>query len=105
MLAKLLRVLQSGTFESVGGAETVRVDVRIVAASNKRLEDEVKAARFRSDLFYRLAVVRIDVPSPGINRLMGAVAAFERGAMGFLGGSLPFGHNTMVLAIRKGGDR
>ncbi len=63
MQAKLLRVLQSGTFERVGGSETVQVDVRIVAASNKRLEDEVKASRFRSDLFYRLAVVRIDVPS------------------------------------------
>ncbi len=62
MQAKLLRVLQSGTFERVGGSETVQVDVRIVAASNKRLEDEVKAGRFRSDLFYRLAVVRIDVP-------------------------------------------
>ncbi len=62
MQSKLLRVLQSGTFERVGGTETIRVDVRIVAASNKRLEDEVKAARFRSDLFYRLNVVRIDVP-------------------------------------------
>ena len=62
MQAKLLRVLQSGTFERVGGTETISVEVRIVAASNKRLEDEVKAGRFRSDLFYRLAVVRIDVP-------------------------------------------
>ena len=62
MQAKLLRVLQSGTFERVGGTETLTVDVRIIAASNKRLEDEVKAGRFRSDLFYRLAVVRIDVP-------------------------------------------
>jgi DNA-binding NtrC family response regulator len=62
MQAKLLRVLQSGTFERVGGTETISVDVRIIAASNKRLEDEVKAGRFRSDLFYRLAVVRIDVP-------------------------------------------
>ncbi len=62
MQAKLLRVLQSGTFERVGGTETISVDVRIVAASNKRLEDEVKAGRFRSDLYYRLAVVRIDVP-------------------------------------------
>ncbi len=63
MQARLLRVLQSGRFERVGGSETVEVDVRIVAASNKRLEDEVKAGRFRSDLYYRLAVVRIDVPS------------------------------------------
>jgi len=62
MQAKLLRVLQSGTFERVGGTETITVEVRIVAASNKRLEDEVKAGRFRSDLFYRLNVVRIDVP-------------------------------------------
>src|SRR3954449_12984052 len=62
MQAKLLRVLQSGTFERVGGTETIQVSVRIIAASNKRLEDEVKAGRFRSDLFYRLAVVRIDVP-------------------------------------------
>ena len=62
MQAKLLRVLASGSFERVGSSETIRVDVRIVAATNKRLEDEVKAGRFRSDLFYRLAVVRVDVP-------------------------------------------
>ncbi len=62
MQAKLLRVLQSGTFERVGGTETLKVDVRIVAASNKRLEDEVKAGRFRTDLFYRLNVIRIDLP-------------------------------------------
>src|SRR5207237_6605442 len=62
MQSKLLRVLQSGTFERVGGTETLRVDVRIVAATNKRLEEEVKAGRFRSDLFYRLNVIRIDLP-------------------------------------------
>ena len=62
MQAKLLRVLATGSFERVGGSSTIRVDVRIVAASNKRLEDEVKAGRFRSDLYYRLAVVRVDVP-------------------------------------------
>src|SRR5215218_6820017 len=62
MQAKLLRVLQSGTFERVGGTETLKVEVRIVAASHKRLEDEVKAGRFRSDLFYRLNVIRIDLP-------------------------------------------
>jgi DNA-binding NtrC family response regulator len=62
MQSKLLRVLQSGTFERVGGTETIKVDVRIVAASNKRLENEVKAGRFRSDLFYRLNVIRIDLP-------------------------------------------
>ncbi len=60
--AKLLRVLQSGQFERLGGTETLTVDVRLVAASNKRLEDEVKARRFRSDLFYRLNVIRLDLP-------------------------------------------
>ncbi|MFO0952149.1 MAG: sigma-54 dependent transcriptional regulator [Isosphaeraceae bacterium] len=62
MQAKLLRVLQSGTFERVGGTETIKVDVRIVAASNKRLEQEVKNGKFRADLFYRLNVIRIDLP-------------------------------------------
>jgi DNA-binding NtrC family response regulator len=62
MQAKLLRVLQTGTFERVGGTETIRVDVRFIAATNKRLEGEVKLGRFRSDLFYRLNVVRIDLP-------------------------------------------
>jgi DNA-binding NtrC family response regulator len=60
--AKLLRVLQTGQFERVGGTETIQVDVRIVAASHKVLEDEVKNGRFRADLFYRLNVIRIDLP-------------------------------------------
>lgn len=63
MQSKLLRVLQSGQFERVGGTETLKVDVRIIAASNKRLDDEVKAGRFRSDLYYRLNVIRIDLPA------------------------------------------
>jgi DNA-binding NtrC family response regulator len=60
--AKLLRVLQTGSFERVGGHESIEVDVRIVAATNKKLEDEVKAARFRPDLFYRLNVIRLALP-------------------------------------------
>jgi DNA-binding NtrC family response regulator len=60
--AKLLRVLQTGVFERVGGTESVRVDVRIVAATHKRLDDEVQAGRFRKDLFYRLNVIRIELP-------------------------------------------
>ena len=60
--AKLLRVLQSGTFERVGGTDSIHVDVRIVAATHKVLEDEVKKGRFRADLFYRLNVIRIDLP-------------------------------------------
>ena len=60
---KLLRVLQEKKFERVGGEQTIEVDVRVVAATNKNLEDEVKAGRFREDLFYRLNVVRIEMPS------------------------------------------
>lgn len=59
---KLLRVLQEKKFERVGGEETIEVDVRVVAATNKKLEDEVKAGRFREDLYYRLNVVKIEVP-------------------------------------------
>ncbi len=56
---KILRVLQSGTFERVGGNEPMRVDVRVIAATNKPLEQAVAARQFREDLFYRLNVVRI----------------------------------------------
>jgi len=59
---KLLRVLQEQTFERVGGSETIKVDVRIVAATNRHLEELIEEGRFREDLYYRLNVVRINVP-------------------------------------------
>jgi DNA-binding NtrC family response regulator len=60
---KILRVLQQGEIQRVGGTETLRVDVRIIAATNKDLEAMVKAKTFREDLYYRLNVVRIKMPA------------------------------------------
>lgn len=60
--AKILRVLQTGQFERVGGNQTVQVDVRVLAATNRPLEQMVAARQFREDLFYRLNVVRIQLP-------------------------------------------
>ena len=59
---KILRVLQSGTFERVGGNQPVKVDVRVIAATNKPLDQAVANREFREDLFYRLNVVRIELP-------------------------------------------
>jgi len=60
--AKLLRFLEEKTFKRVGGLADLRVDVRVVAATNRNLEDEVKAGKFREDLFYRLQVMPIALP-------------------------------------------
>jgi two-component system nitrogen regulation response regulator NtrX len=61
--AKVLRVLQEGEVTRIGSAKPKRVDVRVIAATNKRLEDEITAGRFREDLFYRLNVVPLHVPA------------------------------------------
>jgi transcriptional regulator with GAF, ATPase, and Fis domain len=59
---KLLRVLQEGEFERVGGTQTLKADVRVIAAANRDLEEEVAAGRFRKDLFYRLNVIHMTIP-------------------------------------------
>jgi len=60
---KLLRVLEKGEFERVGGEKTLKVDVRLITATNRNLEKEVSEGRFREDLFYRLNVITIHLPS------------------------------------------
>ena len=59
---KLLRLLQERSFERVGGNDTIKVDVRVVAATNKNLPEEVRERRFREDLYYRLNVVHLEMP-------------------------------------------
>jgi two-component system, NtrC family, nitrogen regulation response regulator NtrX len=61
--AKVLRVLQNGEVEPVGAEKTVQVDVRVVAATHRNLEEEIKAGRFREDLFYRLNVIPVRTPA------------------------------------------
>ncbi|MGI8836134.1 MAG: sigma-54-dependent transcriptional regulator [Pyrinomonadaceae bacterium] len=84
---KLLRVLQERAFERVGGTKTLTVDIRLIAASNRDLETEVEAANFRRDLFYRLNVVPLVLPSlrdraediPGLAAHFAAKAAEKHG--------------------------
>jgi transcriptional regulator with GAF, ATPase, and Fis domain len=84
---KLLRVLQERAFERVGGTKTLTVDIRLIAASNRDLESEVEAERFRRDLFYRLNVVPLTLPPlrerrediPGLAAHFAAKAAEKHG--------------------------
>jgi DNA-binding NtrC family response regulator len=95
---KLLRALQDGEVKPVGGTSATRVDARVIAATNRTLEDQVRAGAFREDLFYRLAVITIEVPAlrnrPGDIPLLArhfaeqAALRAERGRVSFTDGAL-----------------
>jgi DNA-binding NtrC family response regulator len=87
--AKLLRVVQDGTFERLGGNRTFRVDVRLIAATNRDIEKEVADGRFREDLFYRLNVIQLHVP-PLRERRTDILRLAHHFAKDFSGGKVRF---------------
>ncbi len=87
--AKLLRVVQDGTFQRLGGNRTFRVDVRLIAATNRDIEKEVAEGRFRDDLFYRLNVIQLHVPALR-ERRADILPLAQRFAEEFSGGKVRF---------------
>ena len=86
--AKLLRILQDGELQRVGGEQSVRVAVRVVSATNRRLDELIAAGKFREDLFYRLSVVPIRVPALR-EELDRRLAPLTRGGVHLLEGFAP----------------
>jgi len=87
--AKLLRVVQDGTFQRLGGNRTFRVDVRLIAATNREIEKEVAQGRFRDDLFYRLNVIQLHI-SPLRQRRPDILPLARHFAQQFAGGKVRF---------------
>jgi DNA-binding NtrC family response regulator len=85
--AKLLRFVEERTFTRVGGREDLRVDLRLITATNKDLREEVKAGRFREDLYYRLHVLEITMPA--LRERPGDIPALAAYFLGSIGGSHP----------------
>jgi len=111
MQAKLLRVLESGEVQRVGSVEPRRVDVVVLAATNRNLQEAVAAGRFRSDLYYRLNVVELRVPSLRERRedIPYLTAAFVRECSARLGkhliGLTPAAEKALILAPLNGNVR
>ena len=97
---KVLRVLESGEFMRVGDSKTMYSDVRVIAATNKNLEELVREKRFRNDLFYRLKTVAVDVP-PLRNRIEDLSALVERFALQFSRNNDILYRGFMPDAIRR----
>jgi two-component system nitrogen regulation response regulator NtrX len=89
--SKLLRVLQEGVVTRIGGAKSIHVDVRVIAATNKDLDLEISEGRFREDLLYRLNVVEIDVPSLRERLAASSSATTRRGTSSREPGRATFG--------------
>jgi two-component system nitrogen regulation response regulator NtrX len=100
--AKVLRILQEQKFERVGGNRTIKVDVRILAATNKDLEEEIEKGNFRADLFYRLNVVPIHVPSLAdrVEDIPDLVKDFLRQFQGKGLGEKNFTEDALVMLMR-----
>lgn len=101
--AKILRILQEQSFERVGGTRTIRVDVRVVAATNKNLEDAIAAGTFREDLYYRLRVVPLHMPplrerKGDVARLLDTFTAALARTHGF---RLPVFSDDAMLALNR----
>ncbi|GAA0737920.1 sigma-54-dependent transcriptional regulator [Sphingomonas japonica] len=97
---KLLRVLQSGEIQSLGARHTREVDVRVIAATNKTLIEEVEAGRFREDLYYRLNVVQVTIPP--LRERPGDISALARHLLGRIAqqpGLRPLGITDDALAL------
>lgn len=97
--AKVLRALEEQKIEPVGWGTSINVDVRVIAATNKNLENEIKEGRFREDLYYRLNVIRIDLPP--LRERDGDILLIFKYYLDYFGKKYKKGHKTLTSAAEK----